>query len=256
MSLEKALLVARRAATRAGHLALRMQAAGVTAETKADQSPVTAADRAAERLIAAEIEAAFPGDGILGEEGADHAASSGYRWIVDPIDGTKDYVRGNPLWCVLIGRESLIEDRVVVGVAHFPALGRTYYAARGLGAYANDEPIRASAVTDPAQAVLCFNALHELRHYPFHPRVLTWMERFWNTRCLGGGADAMLVAAGQADVWVEPSAKPWDLAPVQVIVEEAGGRFFNLDGGNSVHGGNCVACAPGLEQEVKRFLAG
>lgn len=256
MHLESALLAARRAAAGAGALALRRQAEGVSVETKADLSPVTSADKESERFIVAELERLFPDTGVLGEEGAARDTRDGYRWIIDPIDGTRDYLRGNPLWAVLIGLESLEDNRVVAGVARFPALGVEYYAARGLGAYANEQPIRASSIADPAQAVLCFNSLDQAHGRAYAPRLLEWVGRFWSYRCLGGAADAMLVASGKAEVWVEPSAKPWDLAPIQVMAEEAGARFFNFDHGVSIHGGNCVVCAPGLEREVKRFLAG
>lgn len=251
MLYEKELFVARQAAVEAGRIALEFQTKGFGIEVKADASPVTDADRACEKAIAALLIEAFPDDGILGEEGATAESRSGRRWIIDPIDGTRDFLRGNRLWATLIGLEE--EGTVVAGVAAFPALEETYFAARGMGSFCNDQPIRASAVTDPAQSVFCLNGIQNLGS---HPKVLEFASRCWAIRSLGGAPDAMLVCSGKADVWLEPAAKAWDLAPMQVIAEEAGAKFFNLDGGNSIHAGNCVICAPGLVESARASLGG
>jgi len=239
------------AAQKAAEVALRCQH-GIRAEKKSDDSPVTEADRECERLIAGMLQDAFPEDGILGEEGARAESRSGRRWIVDPIDGTRDYVRGNPLWANLIALE--VDHDVVAGVVNLPELGLLYKAGRGSGAFCNDSPIRASSITSIAEAVLCCNGLNKLEGVRFRDRLLDWMAPFWSIRALGGAADAMMVASGQAEIWIEPSASPWDFAPLKIIVEEAGGVFLNLDGGSSIYAGNGIACAPGLEQEVRRFL--
>ncbi len=247
------LRTARLAAEKAAELALGHRASGVTAETKADRSPVTIADRESEKLIASVLLEAFPDDGLLGEEGALQESRSRRRWIIDPIDGTRDYIRGDPFWAVLIGLEDA--GRVVLGVANMPDMGAMYFAADGTGAYRNDARIRVSAVTEPGAAVLCINNLNNARTLPFGSRLLDWMSQFWSVRSVGGCLDAMLVASGQADAWIEPSAKPWDLAPLKIITEEAGGRFFGFDGGSTIYGGNCVCCAPGLEGELRNFMA-
>ncbi len=254
MSLARELEVARLAAKRAGELALRYQKSGVKAEEKADESPVTIADREAEKLIANMLAEAFPEDGLLGEEGAGREGKSGRRWIIDPIDGTRDFSRGSPLWSVLIGLES--GNDVLVGVANLVGWGKEYYATRGGGAWCDGERIQVSDKTKVSEAVLFFNGLREAYTREFADRVVPFMGKFWAVRSMSGAPDAMLVAAGHGDVWVEPSAKAWDLAPIRVIVEEAGGRFFNFDGGNSIHAGNCVVCTPALEPEIKRFLRG
>ncbi len=243
--------VATKAAMQAAELALRMQSE-VVAETKADKSPVTQADRECERLIARLVTEAFPGDGLMGEEGAHVQSANGRRWIIDPIDGTRDYVRGNPLWANLIALEA--DGEVVAGVVNLPLLGRIYMASRGGGAFCNDEPIHASSKQTIEESVLCFNRFNRYFGMPSPDRLMEWMERFWCVRGLGGAPDAMMVAAGEADVWIEPSASTWDFAPLKVILEEAGARYFNFDGGSSIYAGNCIACAPGLEQEVRRFL--
>lgn len=243
--------MATEAARKAAELALRLQP-GIVAETKADKSPVTQADRECERLIAGMLNAAFPGDGLLGEEGAQAESTNGRRWIVDPIDGTRDYVRGNPLWANLIALEA--DGEIVAGVVNLPLLGRLYAASRGGGARCNDSPIHASSKKLVEESVMCFNRFDKLD--PFHApdKFIEWLGRFWSLRGLGGAPDAMLVASGQAEVWIEPSAATWDFAPLKVILEEAGARYLNFDGGSSIYAGNCIACAPGLEAEVRRML--
>lgn len=252
MNLARELEAARSIARRAGELALGYAARGVAAEIKADSSPVTIADRESEKLIAAALHEAFPADGLLGEEGARGDAPSGRRWIIDPIDGTRDFLRGNPFWSVLIALESAGEP--LLGVCHMPALGETYWAARGAGAWRNDDAIRVSSIARTDQAVLCVNSLNTIGELPFAGGLVEFMSRFWAVRSAGGCMDAMMVAAGRADAWIEPTAMAWDLAPLKVIVEEAGGMFFNFDGGSSIHGGNCVCCVPALEDELRRFV--
>jgi len=254
MSWERELEVARRIARRAGEIALEHAARGVVAETKADDSPVTAADRACERYIAEALAAAFPDDGLLGEEGGRAEARSGRRWIVDPIDGTRDFLRRVPTWSNLIALEA--EGEVAVGVCHFPAQGRTCYATRGGGAFADGEPLRVSGVTEKARAALCLTGFNVAAGRPFAPRLLEFLAGFSSVRSFGGCQDAMFVASGRADAWIEISAAAWDLAALKVITEEAGARFFNFDGGASIHGGDAVICVPGLEAEMRGFVSG
>jgi histidinol-phosphatase len=247
------LEIAMAAAKKAAELALYHQP-NIVAETKPDKSPVTQADRECERMIARMLSHAFPEDGILGEEGASAEGSSGRRWIIDPIDGTRDYVRGNPLWANLIALEA--DNDVVVGVVNLPVLGKLYTASRGAGAHCNASRIQASAKTVVEESVLCVNGYDKLSKTTFRDRLLDWMARFWAVRGLGGAADAMMVASGHAEVWLEPKASAWDFAPLKVVLEEAGARFLNADGGSSIYAGNGIGCAPGLEQEVRRFLQG
>lgn len=250
-SWSRELGVAVGAARRAAELALRYQP-GIEAETKPDDSPVTKADRECEQLIAGILTEAFPDDGILGEEGASLQSRSGRRWIIDPIDGTRDYVRGNPLWANLIALEA--GDDIVAGVVNLPGLGSIFTAARGAGAYRNDSPIHVSTKAEVNESVLCFSGFSKLDRVPFQTRLLDWMSRFWAVRALGGAPDAMMVAAGQAEIFIEADAKPWDFAPLKVIVEEAGGEYLNFDGGRSIYAGNCITCAPGLVGEIRNLL--
>jgi histidinol-phosphatase len=252
MAFAREIEVARKAAEEAAKLALKYQAAGIRPDTKPDDSPVTIADRESERLISSRLEEAFPEDGILGEEGAQKRSRSGRRWIIDPIDGTRDFVRGNLLWSVLIGLEQ--DAEVVAGVVHLPMLQQTGWASRGDGAFCNDTRLRVSGIADPSTAVLSVNSLNRIRDMPFSRGLIDWASQFWAYRCLGGTPDAMMVAAGQVDVWIEPKVAAWDLAAVQVILEEAGAVFFDFSGARTIYGGSAVACTPGLEQEVRAFL--
>ncbi|HWR53527.1 MAG TPA: inositol monophosphatase [Bryobacteraceae bacterium] len=252
MAYERELEFALAIARRAGEIALEHQRGGVTAETKSDLSPVTAADRASERLIAEAIRAEFPEDGLLGEEGSDRQGQSGRRWIIDPIDGTREFVRGNPAWSILLALEEAGD--VKVGIAHFPATDATYRAVRGQGAFLGDTRLRASGIRSAAQAVLCINGFDQVRRFPFAAGLLEWLAEFWAVRSFGGCMDAVMVASGKADAWIEPKAEPWDIAALRLIGEEAGAVFFNLDGGCSLYAGNAVLCAPAMESEMRRFL--
>ena len=249
MNYQRELEFARRLAAAAGENAKHIRARGVTAETKADQSPVTIADRENERLIRVAIEREFPGDGILGEEGASKSSSSGRRWIVDPIDGTRDFVRGNRFWCVLIAIEEA--DESLAGVAHFPMLDETYWATRGSGSYLNEERLQASAIDSIGDCVFSASGLHLSQARPHLPRMTDLMQRSWAVRSHGGGLDACLVAAGKVDIWFEPKVEVWDLAALRLIVEEAGGLFFALDGSRRIDRGTAIGCAPGVATQVR-----
>lgn len=257
MQFEKELQLARSLATQAGELALSYQRDGVKAnellvEDKPDLTPVTVADKECEKLIARAIDEMFPDDGILGEEGSNKPGTSGRRWIVDPIDGTKDFIRGLPLWATLIALE--VGGQVVTGVAGLPSRGEQYFALQGAGAWRNDQRISCSNVATPGAAVACINGVHRIGELPFASGFLDWSAQFWSIRSFGGALDAMLLASGHVDLWIEPFAKAWDLAPLDIIFKESGVRFLNFDGSSSIHGGNGIAFVPGLEPAVRSLL--
>jgi histidinol phosphatase-like enzyme (inositol monophosphatase family) len=199
---------------------------------KGDGSEVTAADLAAERHIRDALEAAFPGDGILGEEGDDRPSRSGRRWIVDPIDGTRSFASGVPLYCVLLALE--VEGRPVLGCCHFPILGHTLVAATGAGAWVNGARARVSEADDLAAARVVTSGLEYWRdHSNDADRAgfdrLVRATRF--TRTWGDGYGYFLVATGAVDLLADPVAGHyWDYAPMDVILAEAGGRFTQFDG--------------------------
>jgi histidinol-phosphatase len=217
--------------------------------TKPDLTPVTEADRAVEQTLRARIVAARPGHAVLGEEfGAEGAGD--WRWILDPIDGTKNYVRGIPIWATCIGLQHGAD--MVVGVVSAPALGRRWWAARGQGAFADGEPIRVSAVADLADAQLSYDSVQGWEPFGLGEQFMGLARRCWRTRGLGDFWSHVLVAEGAVDVAVEPEVSVWDVAAVQVIVEEAGGRFTDLAGAARPDGGSAVSTNGLLHADVLR----
>jgi histidinol-phosphatase len=217
---------------------------GLAVETKPDLTPVTEADRAVEAELRRLLTSERPDDAILGEE--EGAAGSGpRRWIVDPIDGTRNYARGIPIWATLIALEE--DGRIRVGVASAPALGRRWWAERGGGAHAGPERIRVSAVERIEDSVLSFALDRQL------PEIA---ERAWHVRGVGDFWAHMLVAEGAADAAVDAiGVSVWDLAAVQVIVEEAGGRFSDLSGESRLDSGTAVSSNGLLHEDVLAALA-
>ncbi len=252
MAYQNELTTGAEIARKAGDLALKIRQGNIGVESKSDESPVTIADRECEKLIVAELQRAFPEDGLLGEEGASRESSNGRKWIIDPIDGTRDFIRGTRAWSVLIGLEE--RGKVTAGFAYFPSTGEMFSAARGEGAFQDGQRIKASGIRNKSDALLCCNGLGYMHHYPFAPDLLHWISEFWTVRSMGGCLDAMLVATGRADAWIEAQAKPWDLAPLKIIAEEAGCAAFDFDGNDTIYGGNYVICVPALADEIKRFV--
>jgi histidinol-phosphatase len=222
--------------------------------TKPDLTPVTEADRTVELALRGRIAAARPGHGIVGEEFGPHVGASGRRWILDPIDGTKNYVRGIPVWATCIALQH--DDGVVAGVVSAPALGRRWWAARGLGAFADGRPIHVSKVADLADAQLSYDSVPGFEAHGLGERFLGLARRCWRTRGLGDFWSHVLVAEGAVDVGVEPEVSVWDVAAIQVIVEEAGGRFTDLGGVARPDGGSAVSTNGLLHEEVLAALGG
>lgn len=253
MAFAKELALASLLSQEAGSVASDYQRQGVVAETKEDESPVTTADRACEKLIVEGILRSFPNDGVLGEEGSNRQSANGRRWIIDPIDGTRDYVRGIPLWAVLLALEE--NGEIVVAAAHCPRQNWLLTAVKGEGAWLGDQRLSVTDKIDPGQSVLSFNGFHKSGVDRLAPDLMPWIRRFWAVRSMGGAVDAMLLAQGKADVWIEPSAAPWDLAPFQLILKEAGCRFGSFDGRDTIYGGDAWACVPGLEPVVRELIS-
>jgi histidinol-phosphatase len=221
----------------------RYLAEDLAVETKPDLTPVTEADHAVERALRERLARVRPGDSVLGEEFGDHNPSgSARRWIVDPIDGTKNYVRGIPVWATLLALQE--GDEVTVGVVSAPALRRRWWAARGSGAFVadglSDEPRRmhVSAVHELGDAQLCFPGLGDWESLD---ALLALARSCWRSSGFGDFWAYMLVAEGAAEIACEPIVSLWDLASCQVIVEEAGGRFTDLGGARTADGGDAIA---------------
>jgi histidinol-phosphatase len=252
MSYQKELKVVTAIAREAGDLALKIREGDIGTELKTDESPVTIADRECEQLIVDELRYSFPEDGLVGEEGAKHESSNGRKWIIDPIDGTRDFIRGTGAWSVLIGLEE--HRNVVAGCAYFPATREMFTAVDGEGAFWDGRRVRASGIRKKSEAMLCCNGLSYMHRYPFAGDLIPWLSEFWTVRSMGGCRDAMLVATGRADAWIEAAAKPWDLAPLKIIASEAGCVTFDFAGRDTIYGGNYVICVPALADEIRRFV--
>jgi len=259
LDLAKAMEVARRAVEAASAASLAHFARGVAVERKPDRSPVTQADRDSEAAILAVVREAFPGHGFLGEETGAHAGSAETRWIADPLDGTKGFTRGRSFWGALVALEH--RGAIVAGAMALPAIGETYWAARGLGAWMRAGPgaatrLRVSSVGDWSDATLSFGEPHVLFRPPVLERLAALALSAQAARCYGDLAGCALVLRGQAEAWVEAGVQIWDLAPLQILVEEAGGRFTDLDGAPTHASGNCVASNGLVHEHVLRGLAG
>ena len=234
----------------------RFRATDLVVDTKPDLTPVSEADRAVEERLRHRLGRARPDHGVLGEEMGDHRGSGrGWRWVVDPIDGTKNYVRGVPVWATLIALQDDL-SRTVVGVVSAPALGRRWWAARGEGAFADGDRIRVSEVAGLSDASLSYASLSGWEAAGRGDAFLALARRFWRTRAYGDFWSHVLVAEGAVDVAAEPEVTLWDLAALQVIVEEAGGRFTDLGGTPTAAGGSAVTSNGRLHDEVLAALAG
>ncbi|MFZ4515697.1 MAG: inositol monophosphatase family protein [Acidimicrobiia bacterium] len=237
----------------------RFLADDLVVETKPDLTPVTEADRAAEVEIRNLLASARPDDAVLGEEhgltGGEHNAR---RWILDPIDGTKNFVRGLPVWGTLIGLQ--VDGVLTVGVVSAPALGRRWYASRGgaafvEGAYAPRGPLRVSRVAHLGDACVTHSDLALAEGCGYADATMAIAKASWRTRGYGDFWMHVLVAEGAVDAAFEPDVKPWDLAAVSIIVEEAGGRFSDFAGRPSIDGGSAVSSNGLLHDDLLRYLA-
>jgi histidinol-phosphatase len=233
----------------------RFRAADLAVRTKPDRTPVTEADQAAERALRDRIAAERPTEAVIGEEeGASGSDVARARWIIDPIDGTNNYLRGIPVWATLLALER--DGRLAVAVVSAPALGRRWWAARGAGAFANGDRIHVSPVDDLARAQLCYASFTSWEAAGRGERFLDLLRRCGRTRGFGDFWAHMLVAEGAAEVAVEPEVALWDLAAVHLIVEEAGGRFTDLQGQSRADGGSAVSSNGRVHDEVLTLLGG
>ncbi|MCZ4554520.1 inositol-phosphate phosphatase [Rhodococcus sp. OK611] len=222
----------------------RFGALDLKVDDKPDLTPVSDADLAVERAVRAVLAAERPDDAVLGEEFGGDATFEGRQWVVDPIDGTKNFVRGVPVWATLI---ALLQDGVpVVGVISAPALKRRWWAAEGTGAFASfdgGEPTRisASAVDRLESASLSFASLSGWRDRGIRDQFIALTDEVWRVRGYGDFYSYCLLAEGALEIAAEPEVSLWDLAPLDILVREAGGRFTALDGSAGPHGGSAVA---------------
>ena len=240
----------------------RFGALDLRVETKPDLSPVTETDKAIERALRERIAAEHPEDSVLGEEeGA--SGEGGRRWILDPIDGTRNYSRGIPIFATLIALE--VDGEIELGFVSAPALGRRWWAERGKGAFRSDGPIHVSGVEKIEDATVSIGFGHRMAVLAVSrlenavvsfelsegiERLAPLAARAWHTRSFGDFWQHMLVAEGSVDVAIDPAVKIWDCAPLKLIVEEAGGKFTDLAGRPVIDGGSGVSTNGRLHAET------
>lgn len=239
-------------ARKAGDLARSYFDGTFEVEYKPDQSPVTVADREAEALIRAEVARLFPADGFLGEESGDQPSGSGFRWVIDPIDGTKSFIRRIPVWGTLVGLEYRGEQ--IGGVCYAPALGQMYRALRGDGAYRNDRRVRVSDVPDLAGSQVCYSSVAWFLKHGREQQFLELVRRTDRQRGFGDFYGFVLVADGSADLMVEHGVHTWDVVAVKALIEEAGGVFTDWSGTPTVDAPDVLASNGKVHAEALGIL--
>jgi histidinol-phosphatase len=250
---DRLLTVAVNAARAAGEVALTYYRPGLAVTLKPDTSPVTQADREAEQVIRDIIRGAYPDHGLLGEEyGAE--GSREVRWIIDPIDGTRNFVRQIPVWAVLIGFEE--RGRITAGVVFNPVTGALHSACAGSGAFANGERVRVSEIGELAQAHFLHASLGLVRPTRYWDGFLRLIDATERQRGFGDYYGYTVLAEGKAEIYAETDMKAWDLAAVKILVEEAGGRFTDLDGADTIYSGTALATNGRLHDAALRAFAG
>jgi histidinol-phosphatase len=240
------------AAHAAGQFALGHFDAGVAVEWKQDHSPVTLADRGAEAMLRSTLLGRFPQDAFLGEESGDVAGSSGFRWIIDPIDGTRSFVRGVPIWATLVGLEYKGEQ--IAGVACLPALKQTYRAMRGDGAFRDDRRLSVSAVDALAEAHLFYSSMSWFIKAKREETFMQLVKKTQRQRGFGDFYGFVLIAQGSGDIMMEFGVHAWDLAALKPIVEEAGGRMTDWQGKDDIFSPEVLATNGRLHQTVLKEL--
>jgi len=220
-------------------------------DVKTDDTPVTEADRLAERHIIDCIEATYPDHSILGEEMGEKEKGVSYRWIIDPIDGTQSFIRGVPLYTVLIALE--VKGEPLVGVIHNPPLRETVAAATGMGCSYNGVACQVSSTSNLEKAWVQVTDYADLvrRRSSFAQRLL---QRSHSCRAWGDAYGYLLVATGRVDVMIDPIMKIWDIAPLKPIITEAGGVFTDLEGNPNALGESSIACNEILHKQIMQLL--
>jgi histidinol-phosphatase len=222
-------------------------------EIKADESPVTIADRETETYLRSKLSEAFPGDGFLGEEHGAEPSTTGFRWIIDPIDATRNFIRGIPIWGTLVGLE--YSGELVAGVIEAPAIGQRWRALRGDGAFHNDRSVRVSKVADLGKATIFYTALPWFQKANRVDAFMEFTRRSEVQRGFGDFYGHVLVAQGSGELMVEYGVHAWDVAAIKPIVEEAGGRFSAWDGSQDIERPDVVVSNGLLHDEALRILA-
>ncbi len=241
-----------KAALAAGEVAMKYYRGGFEVTIKPDRTPVTQADREAEQVIKRVLGRAFPNHGFLGEEFGEEGPKD-RRWIIDPIDGTKNFIRRVPIWAVLIGLEE--EGEVTAGVVFNPASNEMFWARRGDGAWAGGERLHVSGCTALEDATMLHADLHLLRRAGYWEPFVRMVDACGRTRGFGDYYGYGLVASGKAEIYLETDLKPWDIAPVKILVEEAGGRLTDFAGRPTIYDGSVLATNGCLHDQALALLS-
>ena len=242
------------AAQKAGQFALGYFDQGIAVEWKSDQSPVTMADRGAEDMLRKALLGKFPNDGFLGEEFGDTPGSSGYRWIIDPIDGTRSFVRGIPIWATMIGLE--FKGELIAGVVYIPALNQVFRALRGDGAYRDDRKIRVSDVKTLDKAHVYYSSISWFKKAGRDRQFLQLVNLTERQRGFGDFYGFMMVAQGSGEIMIEHGVHAWDVAAIAPIIEEAGGKLTAWDGKLDIDKPDVLATNGHLHDEALRIIMG
>jgi histidinol-phosphatase len=256
LPMERELEFALAIADRAGDVALKYFRLGVAAQMKNDNTPVTIADKECERLIRSAIAESFPEDAILGEEeGTSSGAATARRrrkWIIDPIDGTYNYARQIPIWALLLALEE--DGEIQLGLVHAPAMQETFWARRGGGAFRNGEPVHVSTIKDVGMSLFAFGGPNRIMGSKLAKGFQRVIASTYRQRGFGDYLNFAYVFSGKAEAALETGVNPWDLAPMKIIVEEAGGRYCDLEGGSSIYKGSCLVSNGLVHDEILRLL--
>lgn len=241
-------------AQKAGSTALEYYHQKTTGSMKSDNTPVTIADQKCERIIREALASSFPEDAILGEEEGESArhASAKRKWIIDPIDGTYNFTRQVPVWSLLLALEE--DGEIVLGVLNAPAMNELFWAARGQGCWKNGQQVHVSKIDKLEEVQFEFGAPDRIASDGYWNGLRRVCEHTYRQRGFGDYLNFAHVFEGKAEAAIEVGVKVWDIAPMKILVEEAGGRYTDLDGGTSIYKGSCMVSNGLVHDELLRLL--
>jgi len=252
--MDRRLAAAIAAAQAGGAVALRYFRTALAVEYKGDRSPVTRADRECEQHVVEVLRRDFPDYAIVGEEFGEHAGTAGSgdpqrpRWFIDPIDGTKNFIRGIPYFATLIGLEE--DGEIVTGVVYAPAVDDLLYAQKGQGAFDRSGRLQVSQIASLRDGLVVFGGIDIFRHAGRWSGFERLVRASGRQRGFGDYFGHTFVARGQAEAMVELDLKPWDMAAIKIVIEEAGGRFTDFTGAATIYGGNAIASNGLVHDEI------
>ncbi len=251
--LQHFLAVAKSAAQKGGQRALKYFRKNVSVIKKVDRSPVTRADREAEQVIRGILGKAFPGHQLCGEEfGWDKNHPSDFKWWIDPVDGTRQFIRGIPFWGTLIALEH--QGEVVAGVIHHPTLSLTLWAAKGLGCYAGGKKVHVSKIPGLKGGTLTYGGLRMVPQ-SYRKKLTDLITTCYDDRGFGDCFGHSLVIQGMTEAMLDPVVKPYDVAAIKICVEEAGGKFTDLSGKKTIYSGNALSSNGLVHSQILRAVS-